>query len=263
MKLTNNSKTLFIPLYCKAKMSKKNWFLKDKKAEEIVSNMEYDFTALKISKWLSMFISLRSLIIDELVSNYISKKDRVTILHLGCGLDSRCIRIHQTYNKWYDVDYKEVIDIRNDFYKSNSKYQMISSSVVDYRWLDNIKENENILVIAEGLSMYLSEDELKELLFQINQRFNKVYFIFDAYTKKGVKLSKIKNPVNQFNAEVKYGFNNPEELCLLHSNLKHVATHVIKKDRNDLKGITKFIFNKLYCGKISQSLYKIYEFEFK
>ena len=52
-------------------------------------------------------------------------------------------------------------------------------------------------------------------------------------------------------------------LIQLNNNLEYVATHLIKKEDNNLHGLTKFIFNNLYCGKISQSIYKIYEFNLK
>ena len=140
---------------------------------------------------------------------------------------------------------------------------MIGSSVIDYKWLEEIKINNNVMVVAEGLTMYLSEEEMKELVTQINNKFGYVHLLFDAYSKKGVKSSKIKNPVNQMNAKIKYGIDNPEEFLQLNNNLEYVATHLIRKEDNNLHGLTKIIFNNLYCGKISQSIYKIYEFNFK
>jgi hypothetical protein len=85
--------------------------------------------------------------------------------------------------------------------------------------------------------------------------------LFDSYSKKGVKYSKIKNPVKQMNAEIKYGIDNPDEFLVLHKKLEHVKTHLIRKKDNNLPGLTKFIFNNVYCGRISQSIYKIYEFK--
>ncbi len=263
MELNNESKTLFIPLLGKAIMSKDNLFLHDPKAEEIISKIDYDFNSLKQSKWLSMYMSVRALIIDELCNKYILEHPNATIIHLGCGLDSRCLRVNQNYKNWYDVDYEEVINIRKNFYNEDSSYKMIGSSVIDSKWLDQIEDNDNIIVVAEGLTMYLSEDEIKNLLSIINERFGDVHLLFDAYTKKGVRSSKIKNPVNQMNAEVKYGIDRPNEFLSLNEKLEYVATHLIKKDDNNLHGLTKFIFNNLYCGKISQSIYKIYEFNLK
>lgn len=263
MKLNNESKTLFIPLLGKAEMSKNNLFLHDPKAEEIVSEVDFDFSSLKQSKWLSMFLSLRALIIDEVCNEYMLKHPDTTIIHLGCGLDSRCIRVNQQFNYWYDIDYENVIEIRKNFYNNGSKYMMIGSSVLDFSWLDKIAATANILVVAEGLTMYLSEEEISNLLSKINEKFGNVHLLFDAYSKKGVKASKIKNPVKQMNAIVKYGIDKPEDFLSLNSNLEYLGTHLIKKNENNLRGVTKFIFNNLYCGKISQSIYKIYEFSLK
>ena len=263
MELKNESKTLFIPLLGKALMSKNNVFLKDEKAEEIISKIDYDFKFLKQSKWLSMYMSLRVLIIDELCNEYILKHTNATIIHLGCGLDSRSLRVNQSFKTWYDVDYENVINIRKKFYNIDSKHQMIGSSVLDFKWLDDILKTDNILVVTEGLSMYLTEKETKNLIFKINEKLGEVHLLFDAYTKKGVRFSKFKNPINQMNAKVEYGFDKPEEFLLLNENLEYMATHLIKKDKSNLKGLTKFIFDKLYCGKISKSIYKIYEFNLK
>jgi O-methyltransferase involved in polyketide biosynthesis len=111
--------------------------------------------------------------------------------------------------------------------------------------------------------MYLSKQEIEELITQINNKLGDVHLLFDAYSKKGVKASKIKNPVNQMDAKIKYGIDDENEFLSLNKNLEYIATHLIKKDDNNLHGLTKLIFNNLYCGKISQSIYKIYEFNLK
>lgn len=263
MELSNESKTLFIPLLGKALMSKENVFLKDSKAEEIISKVDYDFSSLRQSKWLSMFMSLRAMLIDEFTNEYLNNNENVTVIHLGCGLDSRCLRVKQKFDKWYDIDFESVIDIRKQFYCESDKYKMIGSSVCDCEWMQDINENDNTLIVAEGLTMYLSENEIKTIIDSLYNRFSNVHLLFDAYSKQGVRASKIKNPVKQMNAKIQYGINKPDEFLSLNENLNHVATHIIKKKDNNLKGITKFIFNNLYCGRVSQSIYKIYEFELK
>ena len=208
-------------------------------------------------------MSLRAYLIDELCNKYIENHQNTTIVHLGCGLDSRCLRVNQNYNIWYDIDYENVIEIRKKYFEEDSKYKMIGSSILDFKWLDKVKNNQNVIVIAEGLTMYLKEEEIKELITKLNKKFKFVHLIFDAYSKKGVKMSKIKNPVNQMEAKIKYGIDKPEDFLKLNKNLEYVETHLIKKEDNKLPGLTKLIFNNLYCGRISQSIYKIYEFNLK
>lgn len=262
MNLSPEAKTLFIPLLGKAEMSQAGLFLDDAKAEEIVASVDFDFMKLKQSKWLSMFLSLRAKIIDDLCGQYLATHQNTTVIHLGCGLDSRNLRVQQSFAKWYDVDYANVIKVRQ-FYQPNSKYQMLAGSVADDKWLKEIKPAESVLAVAEGLTMYLSEAEIKQLLINLKQKFGNVYLIFDAYSRRGVRLSRIKNPINQVGAKVQFGINRPADFLKLNGNLEFVATYPIQQKDNNLKGWTKFVFNHLYCGKIAQSIYRIYEFKLK
>ena len=264
MELSNESKTLFIPLYGKALMSKKNLFIKDLKAEEIVGKVNFEFNKLKQSKWLSMYMALRSQIIDEICNKYILQNPNTTIIHLGCGLDSRYLRVKNNYSNWYDIDFESVINLRKEFFEENEKYKMIGKSVTDFAWIEQVTEKtQNVLIVAEGLMMYLSEPEIELVLKTINSKFTNVTLVFDAYSKKGVKYSKIKNPVKQMNASIKWGINNENDFLKLNQNLEFLREYTIKSNEKLLKGSTKFIFEKIYCGKFAESLYKIYEFRIK
>ncbi|MEE1319199.1 MAG: class I SAM-dependent methyltransferase [Ruminococcus sp.] len=261
MNLNNESQTLFIPLYGKAMMSKNNLFLKDTKAEEIIGSIDYDFSKLRQSKWLSMYMSARAMIIDEMCNDYIVNHSEAVIVHLGCGMDSRTLRVNQSYKKWYDVDFESVISLRRNYYSENKKYTMIGKSVTDLSWIDEIMPTSEVLIIAEGLTMYLTEDEIKNIVERLSNRFGKVKILFDAYSQKAIKASKYKNPVKQMNASVKWGMDEPEDFKKLSKNLVHIGTYSIKHSEENLKGFTKFIFEKIYCGKISENYYKIFEFD--
>lgn len=245
-------------------MSRNNLFIKDSKAEEIISKVNFNFDELKQSKWLSMYMAVRANIMDEICNRYITENPNTTVIHLGCGLDSRCLRVDNNNISWYDIDFQSVIDLRKQFYAETENYKMIGKSATNLSWLNEIDlDNQNVLIVAEGLTMYLSEQELQQLLKGINTRLGNATIVFDAYSKQAVKSSKLKNPVNQMNASIKWGMDNPNDFTTLNENLEFVREYLIKNKENNLKGITKFIFENLYCGKISELLYKIYEFRLK
>lgn len=56
--------------------------------------MDFDFGELKQSKWLSMYMAVRAKIIDEICIKYITQNSNTTVIYLGCGLDSRCLRVN-------------------------------------------------------------------------------------------------------------------------------------------------------------------------
>ena len=104
--LSSTASTLLITLYSRCAMSKKNMILKDKKAEEIISLAGYDEKKLKVSTKLQALLTLRAYIIDEYTKEFINKYNGdCTIIQLGCGLDSRYIRIDDARINWYDLDF--------------------------------------------------------------------------------------------------------------------------------------------------------------
>ncbi len=50
---------------------------------------------------------------DLLMTRYLADHPDATVLHLGCGMDSRVFRVDPPVSvQWYDVDYPDVIDLR-------------------------------------------------------------------------------------------------------------------------------------------------------
>ena len=82
-----------------------------------------------------------------------------------------------------------------------SMYMALRAKIIDEIDLDN----QSVLIVAEGLTMYLSEQELQQLIKGLNSKFSNATIVFDAYSKQAVKGSKIKNLVNQMNANIKCG----------------------------------------------------------
>ena len=39
----------------------------------------------------------------------------VTVIHIGCGMDSRVLRAGENCSMWYDVDFPEVIEERRRY----------------------------------------------------------------------------------------------------------------------------------------------------
>ena len=91
--LTAESETLCIPLYSRAEMSREGKIFSDKKSEEIVNSIDYDFSKNKTSKYLNIYMGIRAAIIDDYTNKYLKENPDAIVLHLGCGLDSRIDRI--------------------------------------------------------------------------------------------------------------------------------------------------------------------------
>ena len=83
------NKTLYIPLYGKAQISKMGIILNDKKAEEIWGSEGFDIKGKSKSKWLCYNMAMRARVFDDWVRQMLESHTDATVIHIGCGLDSR------------------------------------------------------------------------------------------------------------------------------------------------------------------------------
>ncbi len=255
------NKTLYIPLYGKSYVSKKGLFLDDKKTEEIWEAEAFSLKGKSKSKWLAYYMGVRSAVFDEWTKNRMEDSLDAVVIHIGCGMDSRVIRVGAENRKWYDVDFSEVIEERKKYYDESDNYKMIAGDVREGKWLSNIKESKSAVVVMEGVSMYLTDNEMRNLADGLCAHFESLVLLVDAYTSFGAKMSKRRNPINDVGVIRVYGIDSPE--LYQNGELTFTKEHEMtpKKYVDELKGLERFVFAKIYAGSLSKKLYRLFEYE--
>ena len=259
--LSSTASTLLITLYSRAAMSKKNMILTDRKAEEIISLAGYDEKKLQVSKKLQSLLTLRAYLIDEYTKEFINKHNGdCIIIQLGCGLDSRYIRINNNKVKWYDLDFYGTIEMRKKYYKNSINYKMVSSNVCNLSWLNEIDTfDKPTLVIGEGLFMYLNEEENKLVINKLANTFKNLELIFDVFCPLSVKFSRFAPSLRRVNANLKYGYSNyttMEKLC----PIKHLKTYYYY-DCDKINDLPLFLKLRFKFRKITGIFKKIQRIE--
>ena len=118
------NKTLFIPLYGKSKVSKQKIILEDPMAEKIWAEEGFELSGKSKTKWLAYNMSMRARIFDDWTDSMLKQDSDALVLHIGCGLDSRCKRVKQPYKNWVDCDFPDVIETRKKYYSESETYKM-------------------------------------------------------------------------------------------------------------------------------------------
>ncbi|WP_220607436.1 class I SAM-dependent methyltransferase [Methanobrevibacter oralis] len=218
--LSGVSETMLVPLYSRAlENNRENPAFYDKTAIEIINNLDYDFAErFKESKNKMNFwgCAARTIILDDEVSKYIKNNPECSVINLACGLDDRFSRVDNGKIKWYNIDFENVISLRNKLIDNHDRVLNISSSALDFNWIDKIENKDNVLIIAEGFLMYLSEEEVKKLFFKISESFGKVELLIELMTPWMVKNQKNHDTVRQTGAVFKWGIKESrdfEDLC--------------------------------------------------
>lgn len=260
--MNNVNKTLYIPLYGKAYVSKKNMLVHDAMAEAIWEKECFALKGKSKSKWLAYYMGMRAAIYDEWVKQEIAKNCNCVVLHIGCGMDSRAQRVAAEATHWYDIDFPEVVEERSKFYAETEFYHMLAADMRTDVWKKYIDGSCDAVIVLEGVSMYFRSEELTALLSGLCQHFNSVKLLMDCYTERAAKASKYKNPINDVGVTVVYGYDNPQELAAK-TGLRFLKEHCMTPQKyiNELQGIERTIFKHLFAGTIAKSMYRMYEFE--
>lgn len=259
--MNNVNKTLYIPLYGKACVSRRGMILRDPKAEEIWEKEGFQLKGKAKSKWLTYYMGMRSAVFDCWTQMQLRENPQAVILHLGCGLDSRCIRVDAGENLWYDVDFPEVIAERKRYFAESEICHMIASDIREDGWWKEIPSGETAIVVMEGISMYLHPQELKAVLKGLKDHFGDVRVLMDSYTVFAAKATKYKNPINQVGVTQVYGLEDPRELEE-DTELTFLREHTMTPDWliDQLPQKERWIFRKVYAGSMAKKIYRMYEF---
>ena len=254
------NKTLYIPLYGKSYVSRKGIILNDKKAEQIWAAEGFELRGKSRSKWLAYYMGIRAAVFDEWVKQQMTADTEAVVIHIGCGMDSRGLRVGTMGHRWYDVDFPEVIGERKRYFAESADYQMLAADVRDSQWLAGIPERKSAIVVMEGVSMYLTGEERRELTKSLCAHFDQIGLLMDCYTELAAKMSKYRNPINEVGVTEVYGMDDPKR-CQ-HDDFVFVKEQPMTPQKyiDGLTGAEKWIFEKLYAGNFSKKLYRLFEY---
>jgi len=211
MTLSPEQETLLIPLYAKAQPENPLFF--DPIAKDILSRVDYDFSRLRVPYKTVVLICQRAKKLDAVARAFLAEHGNGVILHLGCGLDSRFWRVDDGQVEWYDLDMPPVIELRRQFYAEQERYHLIASSVTDLDWTNAVATvNRPVLIVAEGLLMYLDEANVKHLFLRLREVFPGCRLIADVFSRMTARSAAKHPSLKQTGASLGWGIDEPREL---------------------------------------------------
>jgi O-methyltransferase involved in polyketide biosynthesis len=209
--LTPEQETLLITLYAKAQPG--NPLLFDPKARDILNQMDYDFARLRVPYKTIVLICQRAKKLDTVARDFLKEHPGGVVLQLGCGLDSRFQRVDDGRARWYDLDMPPVIDLRRQFFVESERYHMIAASVTDLDWVDTVAaEGRSVLVVAEGLLMYLDEEDVRQLVLRLQEAFPGCRVIADVFSRLTARSATKHPSLTSTGATLGWGIDDAHEL---------------------------------------------------
>jgi O-methyltransferase involved in polyketide biosynthesis len=177
--------TLFIPLAARAiQTQRKHPVLRDPKAVELVRSIDYD-TARYDRSAGGLVTVLRTAIIDFWVRSFLAAHPAATVVELGTGLNTRFERVDNGQVHWFDLDLPDTIELRRAFFADTGRRRMIAASALDEDWLPDVARSRGpYFFVADGVLVYLPEDQVMAMLARLAERFPGALLVLDTYPKR-------------------------------------------------------------------------------
>jgi O-methyltransferase involved in polyketide biosynthesis len=213
VRLGDVQRTLLITLSARAReTAKRRPVLRDPMAVSIIDSIGFD-TATYGSGWGDSVAVIRTSVFDHWVRAFLADHPQGTVVELGCGLNTRFERVDNGSVHWVDVDLPDVVELRRRFFTDSDRRTTVAASVLDESWRDVVAQRPGpYFVAAEGVLVYVQEDDVVQALHGVAQRFPGALVAFDSYTPQMLRQQHKQADRKHMSAKWAWATADPAEL---------------------------------------------------
>lgn len=187
--------TLVIPMYGRMKSSQLYPFLfKDDGAARLMSRIDYDFSSLEsnsrnaMQRFGFLEVAVRQYNLAWEVRDYLKTHPNATVVNLGCGLDDTGRHCDNGTCRIYNIDYPDVIEVRNDLIPPGAREVNMACDLNDTSWFQAIDASGGAVFFASGVFYYFLRSQVQKLVTAMAAAFLGGRLVFDAANRTAVKL---------------------------------------------------------------------------
>lgn len=262
--------TLLIPLYGKMKATEMFPDLfKDKDCVELINKIEYDFKEppkLKM-KIGAIMAGTRQFDLASACREYLKEYEEATVVNLGCGLDTTFSQINNGKAKAYNIDFPDVIEVREELLNKSKSEENIAIDLNDLSWIEKVKfdEEKGIVLFASGVFYYFKKEDVKKLIVALAEAFPGGKIAFDATNARGLKkmLRVWLKPTDMGTVGLYFSVEDESEILSWSDRIKNVTRKGYMTGYRPLDRRYGFFANQLFKYTDRKKLSQIIEIEFK
>ena len=238
--------TLVLPLFGKA-WAVRNYpdIFKDQDVHQIMDRVDYDFSALEKAaggakgKIASLAAATRQAALVWEIRDYLKDHPNALVVNLGCGLDTAGHQADNGTCRFANVDFPNVIELREQLIPSTEREKNIASDLNDYSWFEQIgfRPEEGVVFIASGVFLYFKKEDVRRLFVAMAERFPGGRIAFDGQNQKGKEVDLKALKASGIDISTNFALDKPEEELKSWSDRfarvqwKKMSTGYIKPDR--------------------------------
>ena len=187
--------TLIIPLFARKVCAElyPNLY-RDETAVRLIEQIDYDFSGAEknshslMQRFGSLEVAMRQNDLAWEVRDYLKDHPKAAVVNLGCGLDSTGRACDNGSCKIYNLDFPDVIAVRNELLPAGDREQNIPCDLKDTACFSQIDASDGAVFFASGVFYYFLTAQVKALVQSMADAFPGGALVFDAANRTAVKM---------------------------------------------------------------------------
>lgn len=187
--------TLIIPLFARKVCSElyPNLY-RDETSIRLIDEIDYDFSEAErksrslMQRFGSLEVAMRQNDLAWEVRDYLKSHPTAAVVNLGCGLDSTGRACDNGSCKIYNLDFPDVIAVRNELLPAGEREENIPCNLNDTAWFSKIDASGGAVFFASGVFYYFLTEQVKALVQSMAGAFPGGVLVFDAANRTAVKM---------------------------------------------------------------------------
>ena len=187
--------TLIIPLYSRKLCSElyPNLY-RDEMAVHLIDQIDYDFSQVEkkshglMQRFGSLVVAMRLYVLAWEVHIYLADHLNAAVVNLGCGLDGTGRACDNGSCKIYNLDFPDVIAVRNQLLPAGDREENIPCNLNDTERFTKIDASEGAIFFEFGVLYFFLTVLGRTLVEAMADSFPGGVLVFDAANRTAVKM---------------------------------------------------------------------------
>lgn len=187
--------TLVIPLYARKRCSElyPNLY-RDETALRLIEQVDFDFSGAEkrsnslMQRFGFLEVAMRQNDLAWEVRDYLKTHPQAAVVNLGCGLDDTGRRCDNGSCKIYNLDFPDVIVMRNTLLPPGEREENISCDLNDLTWFGKIDAANGAIFFAAGVFYYFLKSQMQALVRGMAEAFPGGTLVFDGANETAVGM---------------------------------------------------------------------------
>ncbi len=187
--------TLIIPLFARKVCSElyPNLY-QDETSIRLIDEIDYDFSEAErksrslMQRFGALEVAMRQNDLAWEARDYLKSHPTAAVVNLGCGLDSTGRACDNGSCKIYNLDFPDVIAVRNELLPAGEREENIPCNLNDTAWFSQIDASGGAVFFASGVFYYFLTEQVKALVQAMAGAFPGGVLVFDAANRTAVKM---------------------------------------------------------------------------